>query len=710
MTCLRIKVRKIQQDEWELSYPDHPQVASRGVTLVSGQGAYLLLSVKGEGIDPTLADLTTRVAAKQPRGTDVEAFGRYLFQLLIGTDIWNGLAPNLPGEIVLSCRDHDFGRLPWEMMHGPSDFLAADGIALVRTADDLHSLADECAIRPKVLFVIGAELESTTIRAGAEFFGLIRRLQTSGLAMELQVLTRATRTRMEDAIEQFRPSIVHVICHGGFDPEKGGYLELAPEDKGQSVDKVFSSQLVSLLHGIPSVVVLNACKTGRASPDTASLALEVLTSGIPIVIGMSGKVADRVCRLFTRRFYEALLQGEPLAEATAAARKMGMSHGYDPRRSVDWAMPVLFIQNEVKAKIDKASADILAKRARRAEKYRVMKDPVLVCGRTDCLQHYQSLLDHTDRPQVLVLKVGERSSRVEDAKYGKTRLLGEMAALAALRGFVPCLVEVPANGSAPKSFWQLAIEILKATRVTREHFDLPAPAAYELKKLEKLTTGHANELQLSAAVRNELMLEEPSPGTPPETFPTRLVRAALAEDLLALAAEAKESTDQANLRIVVLIDDIHLYGEAGKSLVQEGLSAYGLGTKGHPIPVVLSYSAVAHEIYKADVEAIKSFVEQRQGVFFSADLKPFRHPSEDELPYQYLLLAQQPMLVFGPDITDEERSDVLQLLYEETHGVPSRFRASTAEVYATVRAIKKFKKVSEANDDDVLAELLGKAP
>src|SRR5262249_12099262 len=154
----------------------------------------------------------------------------------------------------------------------------------------------------------------------------------------------------------------------------------------------------------------------------------------------------------------------------------------------------------------------------------------------------------------------------------------------------------------------------RAAKDSREHFDLPMPLSYELTNLTALQATPAAQLQFDPLVAAELALGAPPVGTLPERLPTKLIRAALIADLLALPAAAKDADRcKSDVRVVVLIDDIHHYGEAGKSLIEEGLNAYGLGTTGHPIPVVLSYSAIAQEIYKTGIEAMKKFVEQRHG-------------------------------------------------------------------------------------------------
>jgi hypothetical protein len=704
---LRIHIERTAEGRWTLYYPDAVPFEPVELERVA-KGAYPVMKRVGAVFDEAaLAALAARLAAKQVRdGEVVEGFGRHLFQVLIGESLWGQLPGGPPCAIELLCTDPEFTRLPWEIMHGPRGFLAKGGIAVIRIAP-ANSGETSVTVRPRVLFVVGAELHDPRIRAGAEYLGLLRRLENTGLVMESHLLTRATRARLGDSIKGLRPSIVHFVCHGGLEPGLGGYLELTSEDPTKPYDKVPARQLTELLDPLPQVVVMNACHSGAASPDTAPLALEVLTSGVPVVIGMSGRVADRACRLFTRRFYEALLEDQPIDQATAAARRTGMQEGADPYRSVDWGMPMLFLRDKVRVELDRSEAACLRTRAARAKIFRALTNPMVLCGRIECLTGYETLLDgcRTDCPQVLALKVAEREAALPNPQYGKTRLLEEMAAMAAVRGHLPCLVRFPRE-QAPKTPWALAWRILAAIARTREEFGLVKPLGdSELSKLDDLQAKPANELSLDQWVVNQLKLERVAGPTPAEQLPASVVRTALMTDLLALAADARNGDAAPDAKAVVLIDDVHLCGEAARSLVETWANPHGLGRKDDPVPLVIAYSALAEEIYKADIEFIGNFMEQRPAVFASLPLKAFPSPLEDELPYQQLFLAQAPMLVVKGDLKPEERSGLYQVLHEDVRGVPSRFasRPDDASVQMFIKTARALGALVEADDDKVLA-------
>jgi hypothetical protein len=180
-----------------------------------------------------------------------------------------------------------------------------------------------------------------------------------------------------------------------------------------------------------------------------------------------------------------------------------------------------------------------------------------------------------------------------------------------------------------------------------------------------------------------------------------------------------------DLKVVVLFDDVHAYGSGGRALVQECLNEYGLGRPAHdeaawqagrgPIPVVLTYSAVTHDIYKADVDAIRTYVEQRPSVFRPVDLKAFDPPSQDDLPYQQFFLSRAEMLVLRSDLSQETRDNYLARLHQAVAGVPSRLSMSdeNMEVHALIDVGKMFVDAGKmfvfetADDDKALLALHG---
>jgi len=701
---LRIQVERTTPTTWEIRYPGMAAVQPRTVTLVSGG----ITLPQTTGFDPN--NLQDRKLAiditelKSPRSGDVARFGSYLFDVLVGS-AWNTIAAGgLPSAIELASSDPEFHRLPWEMAYGPADFLAKQDIGMVRVIPSANG-PQKIAISPTVLFVIGADLSDKRIRPGAEYLGMLKRLQASGLVLDTHLLVRATRKSVEDAVTRIRPSIVVFIAHGGLSVTGNGQLELMSDDGSGKPDYVPASQLRALLKDIPKVVVMNACETGASSRSSVPLAWEIVSKDIPLAIGMTGRVADRACRLFSRRFFESLLNEESVEEATILARREGMIHGSDPQTSVDWAMPALFVLEGLSIEMDKSALSAIGARSTRAESFRKIRNPIVVCGRLDCLLAFHSTLDAATpigRPKTLALRVTEKGGGKNPPQYGKTRLVEELAALAASWGHLPCVVEKPK--ATP---WLLARQILDSLHNTRRVYGLDESGNYELFRLKRFLEGQLPEAELSESVRNALQFEGVNAGTNPENLPPKVILAALQEDFAALASEArKEQGASPNLRVVVLIDDLHL-SDAARAIMTDWVSMYGLGRNAKPepliVPFVLTFASFDQEVYRANAEAIRNAAESQTGRIVNIDLKSLPPPTEDDLPYRQYLLSWNPMLVLGTD-DEQKKNRFFDGLHRKVQGVPSRLSTTDENdgVMSWVEAGLEFGVLVQADDDQVL--------
>lgn len=373
----------------------------------------------------------------------LKAFGKYLFACLFGAELWQRIVTRANGaamELAITWSAQGavkeraaIMRLPWETMCAGERFLATlSGVAITRRVADCAQTMRELDALPKVLFVTG-DLNDSVIRPGAEFLGLLRNLSSLGLDLNLSthLLLKASSEKIRKAVEWFQPDVVHFICHGGYDAQ-GSYLMLLDDDKPKATKNCYGPALIQLLQRpievtacawpapagakgaimrmpdiirMPDIVVLNACSTAAAPSDeygeagqiSSPLAEELIQAGVPVAIGMGGEISDRACRLFTRRFYEALLKGEPIEQATAQGRRAGIiAHGMvHPDSSLDWALPVLFLADGVRTTAMRID-DAAVRRARRiqqiAEGYAPIDTHPIFCGRLAILEAYNLLV------------------------------------------------------------------------------------------------------------------------------------------------------------------------------------------------------------------------------------------------------------------------------------------------------------------------------
>ena len=155
----------------------------------------------------TLGRWYANMASGQASDGMPRRFGRYLFELVLGGETWAKVLARAGGAAVdlrLDCPADAWAlmRLPWELMHDGQHFLAARPGPLVLMSRQITATVADTAPRsftPRVLFVIGALQDDAEIRAGAEYLGLLRRLQALDLTLDCRVLRDATAEMLQAA-------------------------------------------------------------------------------------------------------------------------------------------------------------------------------------------------------------------------------------------------------------------------------------------------------------------------------------------------------------------------------------------------------------------------------------------------------------------------------------------------------------------------------
>lgn len=614
-----------------------------------------------DGDPAAIAAVYSSIVARN--GEAVERFGDYLFDTLLGTASWSAIeraaedaaAESL--ELALSWADDasELYRLNWEMMRSPAGFLAAGGaggglpVAITRiVAVEATRTPGPVVAPPRVLFVVGAAMSDPAMRPGAELMGLLRRLKRSGRSIHSRVLERASPDSIRAAMEKFRPDVVHFICHGGVDRDGRGFLELTTDEEGDETRR-YAEQLLEFMRlgsGLPKIVVLSACHTadsngGRpvlAGPDRAApLAAQLIRGGVPVVLGMAGRVSDRASRLFTRGFGEALAGGEPLVRATAEARRIGFADGAAaPHRSVDWGFPAVFLASGVDPgyqPVQVEPGDAAAQLEGLIIGYDLERRPVF-CGRERFFEALDEILAGPGRPaperRVLAIYVNST-----EGECGRTRLLRELAIQALRDGHLPVLA-LPRAGDGsdpPCTLEDLGRAVADAIARMRSSsvlgLDMPP-----------------GQLGLLSGLAAEQALADP--GIDPEiAFQLRshrrwvpaAVRRAIQLDLEALLEDARDAYELfrgEHTQIVLLLGDVETYATGLHDLFEGGvLSGNGVGARARPIPVVMTFST-GH----AKDAVLRDVAEERwtRRWLNAMPLRPFEANGEDLLAYELVLL------------------------------------------------------------------------
>jgi hypothetical protein len=349
-------------------------------------------------------------------------------------------------------------------------------------------------------------------------------------------------------------------------------------------------------------VVLSACysaggKTTRAimgAPASMPLAVELVRGGVPVVIAMAGRVSDVGCRMFTRRFGEAVLKGEGLIVATAEARRasfqaMGIGKMSAP---LDWALPVVFLSAQMDrdyvAYTEEAKAE--SERIRNLIKtYGVRRYPIF-CARHEFTEAYDELFRTDERP-VLAAHV-----ETADPGLGRTRLLQELTTRALQDGHVPCLVSSDRpSWTPPKDITEFGAHLLAAVNTARTAFKRGTLSEQnsELVRLfvgdPQLAAWRDQPAKLCSKIF-ELFATPRDNVRPASRFSVADLKAGLQTDLHQLLQEIRAAYPKAAMvksRALVLLDEVERYDKALSPLLHDVLDDFGLGTSEEVVRVVL---------------------------------------------------------------------------------------------------------------------------
>jgi hypothetical protein len=733
------------------SFPQPPDEEAKKIAADSLH--YELCTTKDEQVIEGIYQGLLRREAK-----DVEKFGRYLFATLLGEELWQAIneeAKTAPVELALNWKDdYLFNRLPWEMMHSQQRFLAAEREVAItrRVAGTTQTLSKIAA--PRVLFVVGSDLaKDDQIKPGAEYLGLLRSLNPAArFRLKTHLLLEASPKRLRAAIKWFKPTVVHFICHGFPNQDQETRLRLMA-DEGGGVQDVNADSLLKMLRpdptmALPQIVILNACysaanynvemfmKSGQVSSPIAVklVAGDGESPGVPIVVGMAGEVADQACRLFTRCFYEAILDGGEIAQAASAGRRLGIiEEGLtDPTDSIDWALPTLFMS----ASVTEPKLEIIANPNEEAWHAKATQfapaDYPAFCDRLSFFEWYDCLMARDPKAlpppqqisgdlQLLAIALDTKEKKVDNDQLGLTSLLKQFAANAVLDGHLPVLYELKwlQRTEYPKDLARLILDFKIAMRKTKNEFLLDfSPDAIDL--LAEVADGKVLPDNLPKEVTEAYRAQRD--WNDPEVW-----FVALRIDLLRLLELARKKleppkpengelaapTDERDLaKILLLVDDVHQMG-AAPLLLQFFSSDQGLRSQkplsdGGPsaradIRVVCTYKT------SADLgPTIKDLLEDANGAR-ELPLQAFQQP-EDRLAYEFFLSRWRDVdkndtpLAVDRKANKELVEHFFKRLKINVDGIPSRLKSDAANSWISgcFDMPPGFRVMRQINDEDLI--------
>jgi hypothetical protein len=165
------------------------------------------------------------------------------------------------------------------------------------------------------------------------------------IASPLETVHRPTIPKIEAALEERRPHIVHLIGHGRLRQARGvAFGELALVNAAGRVDWKTDEEIGQIfqVHG-PAVVLLQACEGGRVGGAFIGVASQIVQRNVPAVVGMQYTTSNQVAVTFAEAFYRRLGELEPVDAAVQRGRRL-LSQRFPRTRA--YASPVLFMRVE----------------------------------------------------------------------------------------------------------------------------------------------------------------------------------------------------------------------------------------------------------------------------------------------------------------------------------------------------------------------------
>ncbi|MGI9325080.1 MAG: CHAT domain-containing protein [Pseudomonadales bacterium] len=284
-------------------------------------------------------------------------YGEQLFEALFSGDVrriydkassasTQGEGNGLRIKLQFSLEDEDEAKLaeiPWELMRDSAEmqYLSLNHkTPIVRYVNAQQRLDLQPLNGPlKVLVAMASPKGEQPLNLERER-ELIEESWGADPDVEVTYLLKATRRELQEKIRGFH--VLHYMGHGMHSEQYGGAIVL--EDEQGNPDPLDADRLGQWVRGESlRLVVLNACDTAKSDQGKpfASVAPRLVMAGVPAVIAMQFPISDIAAIDFSKSFYNRLVAGDPVDEATARGR--GAISAGDGGQ-LEWGTPVLFMR------------------------------------------------------------------------------------------------------------------------------------------------------------------------------------------------------------------------------------------------------------------------------------------------------------------------------------------------------------------------------
>ncbi len=260
---------------------------------------------------------------------------------------------------------HWFFQTPWELMIEPKASMPlsiAPDLSFIRQCDAQQPFTPHfplpLADGLRILILTANTPESDEPIDEQHFNQPIIRIGASHASVQVKVLEQPSLFTLKQALESFRPHILHITAHGDKPSPRTETREERPYDalgllfvtKSDTAGKhvIGAAELLALLK--PSLnhlrlVTLASCYLGRAGTRDleGGFAASLCAGGVPAVAAFQFAVHYKAAVLWLKTFYGRLAQGDRLDTAMISARSALYSEFTEGRKcDIEFGSPVLF--------------------------------------------------------------------------------------------------------------------------------------------------------------------------------------------------------------------------------------------------------------------------------------------------------------------------------------------------------------------------------
>lgn len=238
-------------------------------------------------------------------------------------------------------KESKLAELPWELAKTPNGIRLGSTCGVCRLVDPVHGQEIEKVWPLRILLLAGGEDLDGTLGIKSELVAIKRALLPFGRSIEVVNLDRPTRQQLSEMVREFKPHVLHFAGHGKEDlnGEPGLNFE-SPPPQGSWLWS--GKSILPDLHDwdcIPRFVFLNACRTASGDSGSRTAQRKFREAGSLGAIAMQADMPGDLAGVFAATFYQEIVHGLTISEASRKARQAILDHSNDEALRINYAIP-----------------------------------------------------------------------------------------------------------------------------------------------------------------------------------------------------------------------------------------------------------------------------------------------------------------------------------------------------------------------------------